>query len=89
MSKKGFIKLSDAFENFIKTVDQGLSDSPQDHYLLVGNNMPLLSTADWNSSINKIMIGKAIAGKGILLRKTIIDEDVTSGKDYQYYMIVK
>ena len=83
------MKLSDAFDFFVNTVSSNLSKNPDDEFLLVGNNMPMLSTIEWSSPINKIMIGKVISSRGILLRKTIIDEDLTSGKDYQYYMIVK
>ena len=89
ISKNSFKKMSDAFEYFVKIASNGLPKSPDDEYLLVGNNMPLLSTSEWSSPINKIMIGKAISQRGILLRKTIVDENLTSGEDYQYYMVIK
>lgn len=81
--------MPDAFTNFVNVVKQGLDRFPDDEFLLVGNNMPILSTIEWSSPVNKLLIGKAIAYRGILLRKTIIDEKLTSGNDYQYYMIVK
>jgi hypothetical protein len=81
--------MPDAYNHFVQVATQGLSKVPDDDFLLVGSNMPLLSTVDWESAVNKIMIGKAIAYRGILLRKTIINENITSGKEYQYYGILK
>jgi hypothetical protein len=42
----------------------------------------MLSTAEWKSPTNKIMIGKAAAIRDILIRKTIINEHLNHGKDY-------
>lgn len=58
-------------------------------FLLVANNTPMLSTTEWKSPINKIMIGKAAAYRDILMRKTLVNEHLRHGKDYQYFAILK
>lgn len=49
----------------------------------------MLSTTEWKSPANKIMIGKAAASRDILIRKTLINEHLRHGKDYQYFAILK
>jgi hypothetical protein len=85
-------KMPDAFSQFVKVVQQRLDRKVKDwdeDFLLVANNTPMLSTAEWKSPINKIMIGKAAAYRDILLRKTLINDHLKHGKDYQYYAILK
>ena len=85
-------KMPDAFNHFTKLVRQRLERKVKDwdeDYLLVANNTPMLSTAEWKSPINKIMIGKAAAYRDILIRKTLINEKLRHGKDWQYYAVLK
>jgi hypothetical protein len=85
-------KMPDAFNYFVKVVNQRLQRKVKDwdeDFLLVGNNTPMLSTAEWKTPINKIMIGKAAAYRDILMRNTLINPKLRHGKDYQYYAILK
>jgi hypothetical protein len=58
-------------------------------FLLVGNDTALLSTAAWRSEETKVMLGYAVVKKHIKIRKTIVNEKVNRGPEYQYYMIVR
>ena len=49
----------------------------------------MLSTVEWKSPTNKIMIGKAAASRDVLIRKTLINDKLRHGKDYQYFAILK
>ena len=85
-------KMGDAFNHFVKVVDTRLKRKVKDwdeDFLLVANNTPMLSTVEWKTPINKIMIGKAAAFRDILLRKTLINEKLRKGADYQYFAILK
>jgi hypothetical protein len=86
------MKMADAFNYFVKVVKQRLDRKVKDwdeDFLLVANNMPMLSTAEWKSPINKILIGKAAAYRDILIRNTLINEKLKHGKEYQYFAILK
>ena len=85
-------KMLDAFNHFSKLVRGRLERKVKDwdeDFLLVANNTPMLSTTEWKSPINKIMIGKAAAYRDILMRKTLVNEHLRHGKDYQYFSILK
>jgi hypothetical protein len=78
-------KMPDAFNYFVKVVNQRLQRKVKDwdeDFLLVANNTPMLSTAEWKTPINKIMIGKAAAYRDILMRNTLINPKLRHGKDY-------
>ena len=75
--------MPDAFNHFVKVVKQRLGRKVKDwdeDFLLVANNTPFLSIAEWKSPINKIMIGKAAAYKDILIRNTLINDHLRQGK---------
>jgi len=85
-------KMPDAFNYFVKVVKNSLERKVKDwdqDFLLVANNTPMLSTVEWKSPTNKIMIGKAAASRDVLIRKTLINEHLRHGKDYQYFAILK
>jgi hypothetical protein len=85
-------KMPDAYSHFVKVVKQRLERKVKDwdeDFLLVANNTPMLSTTEWKSPINKIMVGKAAAYRDILIRKTLINDHLRHGKDYQYFAILK
>lgn len=84
--------MGDAYNYYVKIVKQRLDRKVKDwdeDFLLVANNTPMLSTIEWKSPINKIMIGKAAAYRDILIRNTLINENLRHGKDYQYFAILK
>lgn len=87
-----FRKMPDAINHFIKYCTTKWTRKIKDwdtDFLLVASNTPLLSSAEWKSPTNMIMIGKAAAYRDILLRKTIINESLKKGKDFQYYAVLK
>lgn len=61
VQRGSFWKMGDAYKWYIEFVTQYLQRDWGADLLLVGSNTPLLSTAEWNSDINKLMIGKSIA----------------------------
>lgn len=60
--------MGDAYAWYIEYVTQYLKRDWGADLLLVGSNTPMLSTAEWNSDINKLMIGKSIAEGTIQLK---------------------
>lgn len=53
--------MGDAYNWYIQFTTQYLKRDANADLLLVGSNTPMLSTAEWNGDINKLMTGKAIA----------------------------
>jgi hypothetical protein len=70
--RMSFWKMSDAYTWFIQYVTFSLKREADADFLLVGNNMPLLSTAAWNSDITKLLSGRAIA-EGTISLKSFYD----------------
>ena len=83
VSRGSFWKMGDAYSWYIQYVTNYLKRDYRVDFLLVGSNSPLLSTAEWSSDINKLMIGKAVSGGQLSLKQFY---EGTSG---QYYMLLK